>query len=349
MSEHLSMNAKRLKTSAWLVATTLAVSSCGMLPSLEEVAPDNTQKYRKAETMPPLDVPPDLSVNRINDNIAGNENRSATYSEYEEAATNPLAARYNILPDEKPALAGTEGNRHLVVPGEPDVTWQRIENFWSTRDIDIARQERRMGLMDTTADADGYAYRLRMDKGDVNRSSLIYLNGRDSDNANVTKDEAMLRQLADFLGILYQEDKAELAASQPQTLTSTMPKVVLLDEGENMQALQVDQLFSDVWDRVGRVLDSRGFAVEDRDRSRGLYFVRYLDPFLEAEQQEEGFFSGLAFWRDDVETSPEEYYYIRLGSEGDSTRITVLDAEEVRSKSDTAKRLLALIQEQLTQ
>ena len=79
------MNAKRLKTSAWLVASTLAVSSCGMLPALEEVAPDNTQEYRKAETMPPLDVPPDLSVNRINDEIVGNQNSSATYSEYEEA------------------------------------------------------------------------------------------------------------------------------------------------------------------------------------------------------------------------------------------------------------------------
>lgn len=343
------MNAKRLKTSAWLVATTLAVSSCGMLPALEEVAPDNTQKYRKAETMPPLDVPPDLSVNRINDDIAGNDNRSATYSEYEEAASNPLAARYNIVPDAKPALAGEEGSRHLVVPGEPDVTWQRIENFWATRNIDVARQDRRIGLMDTNADADGYAYRLRMEKGDVNRSSRVYISAQDSSNENVTKNEAILRQLADFLGVLYQEDKARVEASEPQQAARDLPKVVLLDEGDNLQALQVEQTFSDVWDRVGRVLDSRGFAVEDRDRARGLYFVRYIDPFLEAEQEEEGFFSGLAFWRDDVEESPEEYYYIRLSSEADETRITVLDAEEVRSGSDTAKRLLGLIQEQLTQ
>lgn len=343
------MNAKRLKTSAWLVASTLAVSSCGMLPALEEVAPDNTQKYRKAETMPPLDVPPDLSVNRINDEIAGNDNRSATYSEYEEAANNPLATRYNIQADAKPALAGQEGSRHLVVPGEPDVTWQRIENFWSTRNIDVARQDRRIGLMDTNPDADGYVYRLRMEKGDVSRSAHIYISGKDDADNNVTKNEAMLRQLADFLGVLYQEDKARLEASQPQQASRDLPKVVLLDEGDNMQALLVEQVFSDVWDRVGRVLDSRGFAVEDRDRSRGLYFVRYVDPFLEAEREEEGFFSGLAFWRDEVEEAPEEYYYIRLSSEADDTRITVLDAEEVRSSNDTAKRLLGLIQEQLTQ
>lgn len=343
------MNAKRLKTSAWLVATTLAVSSCGLLPSLEEVAPDNTQKYRKAETMPPLDVPPDLSVNRINDEIASNDNRSATYSEFEEAANNPLAARYNIVPDKKPALAGQEGNRHLVVPGETAVTWQRIENFWSTRNIDVARQDSRIGLMDTGTDSDGYAYRLRMEKGDVNDSARVYISGKDSDNENVTKNEAMLRQLADFLGVLYQEDKARIAASEPQQASRELPRVILLDEGDDLQALMVEQPFSDVWDRVGRVLDSRGFAVEDRDRSRGLYLVRYIDPFMEAEREEEGFFSGLAFWRDDIEKAPEEYYYIRLSSEADDTRITVLDAEEVRSSTDTAKRLLGLIQEQLTQ
>lgn len=343
------MNVKRLKTSAWLVASTLVVSSCGMLPALEEVAPDNTQEYRRAETMPPLDVPPDLSVKRINDDIAGTDSSSATYLEYEEKATNPLAARYNIDADEKPALAGEEGNRHLVVPGEPDVIWQRIENFWSTRNIDVARQDRRIGLMDTITDADGYGYRLRMEKGDVNRSSHIYISSQDNDNNNVTKNEAMLRQLADFLGVLYQEDKARIAASEPEQVSRDLPRVVLLDEGDNMQALLVEQIFSDVWDRVGRVLDSRGFAVEDRDRSRGLYFVRYIDPFLEAEQEEEGFFSGLAFWRDEVEEAPEEYYYIRLSSEAEQTRITVLDAEEVRSNTDTAKRLLGLIQEQLTQ
>ncbi len=343
------MNAKRLKTSAWLVATTLAVSSCGLLPSLEEVAPDNTQKYRKAETMPPLDVPPDLSVNRINDEIAGSDNRSATYSEFEEAANNPLAARYNIVPDKKPALAGQEGSRHLVVPGETTVTWQRIENFWSTRNIDVARQDSRIGLMDTQADSDGYAYRLRMEKGDVKDSARIFISGKDSENENVTKNEAMLRQLADFLGVLYQEDKARIAASEPQQASRDLPRVTLLDESNDLQALMVEQPFSDVWDRVGRVLDSRGFAVEDRDRSRGLYFVRYLDPFMEAEREEKGFFSGLAFWRDDVEQAPEEYYYIRLSSEAQATRITVLDAEEVRSATDTAKRLLGLIQEQLTQ
>jgi outer membrane protein assembly factor BamC len=112
--------------------------------------------------------------------------------------------------------------------------------------------------------------------------------------------------------------------------------------------LFIEQDFVDVWRRVGRILDNKGFTVEDRDRSRGLYFIRYLDPFTLAEQ-EEGILSKLAFWRDDAEKAPEEYYYIKLISDAKDTKMIILDAEETRTSSDTARRLLGLMQEQLAQ
>jgi len=216
--------------------------------------------------------------------------------------------------------------------------------------MNIHRKDQRIGLMDTQPDVDGYAYRVRMERGDVNRSARVYVNGVDDTNRNNQKDEAMLRQLAEYLGGLYQQDKARAEASLPSSAAQqTEARVILLDEAEGQQALLVEQEFTTVWDRVGRVLDSRGFAVEDRDRSRGTYYVRYLDPFNEAEREEPGFFGRMAFWKDDDEVAPEEYYYIKLISDASDTRITVLDSEQVRTSSETAKRLLGLIQEQLTQ
>lgn len=343
------MNAKCLKHSVWLVASVVAVTGCGLLPTMDDVASDNTQKYRRAETMPPLDIPPDLSVSRINDEIAaGATSGSATYSEFEEAANNPLAARYNITPESKPALTGTDADRHLVIPGERDVTWQRIEAFWDSQGLEVRRKDQRIGLMQTVADVDNYAYRLRMERGDVQRSARVFISGSDDSTLNPQKDEAMLRQLADFLGVLYQQDQDRIAAQQPQRSPESTANVTLLNEAEGLQALVVEQDYSTVWDRVGRVLDSRGFSVEDRDRSRGVYFVRYIDPFLESERDEPGFFGKMAFWRSEPEVTPEEYYNIKLVSDAASTRITILDAEQTRSSTDTATRLLALIQEQLT-
>ena len=80
-----------------------------------------------------------------------------------------------------------------------------------------------------------------------------------------------------------------------------------------------------------------------------IYFVHYLDPLNDVEEDESGILSSLAFWKDEVDKSPEEFYYIKLISDADKTKIVVLDAQEIRTSSDTAKRLLTLMQEQLSQ
>ncbi len=342
------MKVIRFKYISLTVLIATALSGCGAFTSLDEVIPDNTKKYRKADTMPPLDVPPDLSTIRINDDIVGNQDGTATYSEYEEAANNPLASKYNILPDTKPSLSGEGAKRHLVVPGDREVTWSRTLDFWAQNNIEIKRKDLRIGLMDTAVTTNDYAYRLRLDRGDTSKTSSIYISAAAGDE-NLQKNEAMLRQLADFLGVLYQQEKAKIEAlkeSQPETATV---KTQLIDEAGSQKALLVEQDFSSVWRRVGRVLDSKGFAVEDRDRSRGAYFVRYLDPLNQAQEEESSILSTLAFWKDDVEKSPEEFYYIKLISDADKTKIVILDAEEVRISTDTAQRLLTLMQEQLSQ
>ncbi len=329
-----------------LLTTTLA--GCGAFDVLDEVVPDNTKEYRKAETMPPLDVPPDLSTQRINDDIVGDKNSSATYSEFEEAANNPLASKYNITPDTKPALSGDGVKRHLVIPGDRGMTWQRIQNFWTQKGYEITREDARIGLMDTNGGVDNYPFRVRMDRGDVNKQAKVFISGR-SDAVSPQKDEAMLRQLADFLGVLHKQDQAEQKAQLPSQLRQNPIKAIIINEADGQQAVLVEQEYADVWQRVGRVLDSKGFNVEDRDRSRGYYFVRYIDPYTERNEEDEGWFDKIKFWEDEVDVAPEEFYYIKLVSDADQTRVVVLDAEEVRTSSPTAKRLLGLIHEQLSQ
>ena len=86
-------------------------------------------------------------------------------------------------------------------------------------------------------------------------------------------------------------------------------------------------------------------TVEDRDRSQGLYFVRYADPDRELEG-EEGLLSRLAFWRD--EPSPEVGdYLINLIGGDEATQVIVLDTDGERSASATADRILGLLLEQL--
>ena len=57
--------------------------------------------------------------------------------------------------------------------------------------------------------------------------------------------------------------------------------------------LVVDDPFDRAWRRVGLALDRTGFTVVDRDRSTGMYFVRFADPDADMarKDREKGFLS----------------------------------------------------------
>jgi len=59
-------------------------------------------------------------------------------------------------------------------------------------------------------------------------------------------------------------------------------RAVLVEEG-GRAFVQLQDGFDRSWRQVGLALDRSGFTVEDRDRSKGTYFVRYVDPDQEAK------------------------------------------------------------------
>ena len=102
---------------------------------------------------------------------------------------------------------------------------------------------------------------------------------------------------------------------------SGVSEVVNNAQGEP-EAVLIDEPFDRAWRRVGVALDRAGFEVADRDRSQGIFMIRYLDPDYEAKMKsEQGFFTNLFSKAKAID--PVEYR-LRLTPEGDKTRVTVL-------------------------
>jgi outer membrane protein assembly factor BamC len=93
---------------------------------------------------------------------------------------------------------------------------------------------------------------------------------------------------------------------------------------------------------MGLALDRLGFTIEDRDRAKGLYFIRYIDP--EESQKEKGFLSGLFSGGDEP---IEQEYQLRLQDAQNTTRVSLLSKQGQRVNDKIAERILLLIQEQL--
>jgi len=151
----------------------------------------------------------------------------------------------------------------------------------------------------------------------------------------------MLRRLMVRFGVDDAQAKTQVASAKPAAPRATLSKG---DDGAGTLALN-DQ-FDRAWRRVGLALDRVGFTVEDRDRSKGLYFVRYIDPQADAKDQG-GFLAKLKFWGDD-KPKPNEQFRIQVkDANAAGCQVNVLNKDGAREQSNTAGRILALLYEQL--
>ncbi len=110
--------------------------------------------------------------------------------------------------------------------------------------------------------------------------------------------------------------------------------------------VQIGEPFDRAWRRVGLALDRGGFTVEDRDRMKGLYFVRYLDPEYEAKQRDkQGFFSRV-FGRD-PKIDAQQFRILVAANSGNGTDVSVQDKDGKPEASATGAKILAQITEQM--
>jgi len=360
-----------------LLAASLLLSACS---AMDKVAPGRKKvDYKKSETIQQLEVPPDLSSNTINDAPSSLDAAGTTYSEF--GANLPEGGGSTVLPDQGNMHVERDGNQQwLVVQGAPAQVWPNVKEFWMEEGFLIKMEDPRVGILETgwaenRADIPGgpirnflgkvidavYSsatrdqFRVRLERGTEKGTTEIFLTHRGVEevlqggieDGNVVwqprptdpeLEAEMLKRLMVYLGI--EEQKAEAMVAR-QSGPKIRAQMVSNDSG-NM--LIVNEDFSRAWRRTGVALDRVGFAVEDRNRSDGVYFVTYNDPL--ADQNKEGVLSKLAFWSSDEEEGGTRYQ-IELQANGPTTNVVVNNAEGERDKSSTAKRILALLEEQL--
>ena len=137
---------------------------------------------------------------------------------------------------------------------------------------------------------------------------------------------------------------APAATAATAAPTSQLARVVKGADGRS-ERLDLDENFDRAWRRIGLALDRGSFTVEDRDRAKGVYFVRYLDPDYEAKKRsEQGFFSKM-FGEKPVPAP--QYRVVVTGQSTNLTVVTVQSTEGKPERSPAGDRILALLNDQL--
>ena len=372
----------RLAAYTKFLTVAVVVAALGGCSTWERVTGKKAD-YKQSRTEAPLEIPPDLSSATIEDALAV-PGGTATYSEYaagDQRRAAPGQGGVLVQPDNM-HIERQGDKRWLVVQAPAEQVWPKVRDFWLQSGFLLTLDDPAVGILETDwaenrADipqdfirrtvgrALEYLYsaatrdrfRVRLERVDADTTEIflthrgmeeILQGGAESSEGTVWKprpsdpelEAEMLKRLMVSLGTEEQRAAAQLAQQTPQR--AARAQLVVNAAGET--TLVVAEGFSRAWREVGLSLDRVGFTVEDRDRSGGVYFVRYNDPLKEDKKR--GFLSKLKFWGDDEPDSAEQYRIV-LVAEGERTHVTVQNAQGQRDNSSTAKRILTLVQEQM--
>ena len=344
--------------------------SAGQLPPLE-IPPDLTAPARD---------------NRY---VVPDTRQSATLSGYQqERKEQGRIGGTQVLPQvEHIRIERSGSERWLVVLEPPEKVWPLVRDFWQERGFLIKYEVPEAGVMETdwaenranlpqdfirgflgrladqvysTAERD--KFRTRLERTPDGKGTEVYISHRGMQEVYTTSQRGNEGETiwqprdpdpgleAEFMRLLMvrlgaNEERAKLAAvAGPQQTRAEIRKA-----SDGTEQLQVNEPFDRAWRRVGLALDRVGFTVEDRDRQKGLYFVRYADPEADMRRKdaERGLLARIFSWGSDDARVKAEQYRVQVRAERDASLVDVLNKDGGRETSRTARRILTLLHEQL--
>ncbi|MGA8051366.1 MAG: outer membrane protein assembly factor BamC [Burkholderiales bacterium] len=342
---------------------------------------DNKVEYKSASTLPPLEVPPDLTTPKEDNRYVLPEtaDKATTLSGYQSGRTQQTSVGDSkVLPQMPNMHVERDGDeRWLVVANDPpEKLWGLVKDFWQENGFLIKTDRPEAGVMETdwaenrakvpqgglskfiaslysTSERD--KFRTRMERTPDGKGTEIYISHRGMEEVISNQQNSstvwqprptdpgleaeFLRRLMVRLGTTEQVAKQQVAVSAPAQ------RAVLKPGPGGVEQLEVSEPFDRTWRRVGLALDRVGFTVEDRDRNKGLYFVRYADPEAEMKDSSKGFFSKL--FSSSGSKVKAEQYRVAIKDQNDTSMVQVLDKDGATDKTETARRILALLHEQL--
>lgn len=343
---------------------------------------DNTPvKQREA-----LEVPPDLARPAGDDLATVPAEGTATFSKYAtKTPTETLKPAATAGIDEtqasnKPARLERDGAlRWLVVSGDPERTWVKARDYFLLNNIKLSVEDPKTGILETdwierpVKIGSGFfgnmlskihstglrdKIRVRVERGRSAGTSEIYVAHQGLEEVVVSgggvqvietawqpratdpaMEAEMLAKLLAHFGLDESQAKAQMASVDAERVPLVKGQLILAQDDMDT-----------AWRRVGLALDRSGVITEDRDRSVGIYYVRYVDA---KQGTKRGAFSWLfgdsdkGAGPDSKEELPKDRFQVRLKALATGTSVAVFDVKGEADTSGTGQQLLSVLQQQL--
>jgi outer membrane protein assembly factor BamC len=355
------------------------LAGCGSMTSSDKI------DYKKQGEVrgPNLAVPPDLITSQADRRFMVQDG-TATMSEYNQAIRKSAQMRSNVLTGIPGMKIERDGDRRwLVVDKSAADLYPQVKDFWQENGFLLVIDSPSTGIMETdwaenrakvpqdiirrtlgrvldsiydSGERDKFRTRLEVQKPDVTEIYITHKGAvetpvKDVDAAITTRwnvrpndpelEVIFLTRLMERLGMTQEQAKAQVAASGAVSKT---PRARLVEEGSATR-IEMSSSFDRAWRDVGLALDRSNFTVDDRDRSRGIYFVRYVNP---KEQADGRSWFGRTFGKSNDADKKAKTYRVVVQARGENQVVVLVqDADGKPENTTTGNQLLTTLDRQL--
>ncbi|PPB83960.1 Beta-barrel assembly machine subunit BamC [Mycetohabitans endofungorum] len=378
--ERFDFSARRLRVTVWAVAV-LSLAGCDTLNDV--LAPDRVD-YQNTTSAPRLEVPADLKAAPLDQRYVAPSTTASLGGQPTRATTPAGNTTEGLPTAQDPYGMHVEQDgtrRWLVVNGRtPDELWPQLKAFWEQNGFVLKTDSPATGIIETDwaenrAQIPGdwfrnsvgklldfvYSsgtrdrFRMLVERNANSNATVItishtareeVLTGRDKTSSRWVERPRDPKLEAAIYAQLMQ--KFGLTDKQAQQLIDgarhTGPKVEVAVGSAGASMLDLAESFDRAWLRVGLALDRTDFAVDNRDRERGIYYVRFNDPVQEIKR--EGLLGKLIYGGKPNVIAKE--YLVNVRPKGDgATQVAVIDSSGQLDTSSDAQRLVAALHQQL--
>ena len=360
------------KRTATVMALSTLLSGCSMLQ-------EDKIDYKTAAKAPTLEVPPDLTQLRTESRFAL-ESTSNTASGFQNAGSRVVDAgtAANTI---GPVRIERQGNQRWLVASLPaDKVWEPLREFWTGNGFVLTTDAPDVGIMET----EWAENRAKLPQDFIRRTlgkvldSLYSTGERDKFRTRVERNaqggveiyithRGMIENYADNqkgstiwqprpsdpeLEIEFLRRLMVKLGSSPESAKTAAAVVSAADTVSQFSSLNGQPLIvlrdnvDRAWRRTAVALDRSGFTVEDRDRSAGVFFVRYVATGTTNETT--GFLGRLFSSKKDVPSTLTKYRISITSSGENQSTLRVLSASgQPEASAQDAERILKLIAAQL--
>lgn len=368
---------------ATLFGLAFAVAGCSTVENF--VAGDKVDYRSAGNRTTGLEVPPDLTQ-LSRDSRYQQSGGAVSAAAFQASTASPAVAQATttVAPQQLGDVRiERQGNqRWLATPMSPELLWPQLQAFWKERGFVLVSDQPDTGVMETdwaenraklpndiirntigkvfdslysTGERD--KFRTRVERTTAGSEVYISHRGMEEVYNSAMKDSTIWQpraadpQLeAEFLSRLMvrlgvKEEAAKTVVADAAAAPAPQARARLL-AGQAGAALQVDDPFDRAWRRVGLALDRGGFTVEDRDRTQGLYFVRYVDP-SKTMKSDSGFFGKLFSFGSKDDAAALARYRVSVKGDGERSTVAVLTAQGAPEGGEVGKRIVGLLVEDL--